>query len=503
VHDFPNLTDAIFEHAAKRPKMVALEDMTGRLTYRQFADHIGRASVWLRSLGIEPGQPVGVRLANSADHLILSLALMRVGAAKIEFGSAAGPQFDATARMLGVKTLFIEPPARAGGDIRCVTIGAGWRQTLAGFKGDFRHDGMSPEPTDILLSSGSTGPSKGVPCTHRLTLGRLADWNPTFLRAGLVSDDYSGTFLHVSSMSFTGFLLPLLARLVTGGKVVILPEFSKLLDFVRAIRAHDEAILMVTAGMCQELLSCAPEEGLLFPDVRAIVCAGTPLPAEAKRQAIRSLTPNFTEMYGNAGAGMLTALFPEEIPAHADSVGRVIPSLTVEIVDGADRPIGAGVAGFLRCRGSGVVEGLVNSVTSSAGFEGIRDGWYYPGDVAAIDAEGYLHLKGRAADAVTRRGVRVFPTVVEMALLSCPGVRDVAVLGLGSGRDTMVVAAIVADTEDGRALHEFCVGAIGAEHAPDSYMFSAALPRTAAGKTDRAKLRQQAEKLVARQRAAP
>ena len=89
MHDFPNLTDAIFEHAAKRPKMVALEDMTGRLTYRQFADHIGRASVWLRSLGIEPGQPVGVRLANSADHLILSLALMRVGAAKIEFGSAA------------------------------------------------------------------------------------------------------------------------------------------------------------------------------------------------------------------------------------------------------------------------------------------------------------------------------------------------------------------------------------------------------------------------------
>ncbi len=497
-----NLTDAIFEHAAKQPKMVALEDMTGRLSYRQFADLIGRAAVWLRGLGIEPGQPVGVRLANSADHLILSLALMRVGAAKIEFAtSGAGAQFDATVRNLGVKTLFIEPPARAAGDLRCIAIGPGWRRTLADFKGDFRHDGASPEPTDILLSSGSTGPSKGVPCTHRLTLGRLADWNPTYLRAGMVSDDYTCTFLHVSSMSFTGFLIPLLARLVAGGKIVILPEFAKLLDFVRAIRAYDDAILIVTSGMCQDLLSCAPEQGLLFPKARAIICTGTPLSAETKQHALRSLTPNFTEIYGNAGAGIVSALFPDEIPAHADSVGRVIPTLTVEIVDGADHPVGPNVAGFLRCRGSGVVEGLIAGVSSQAGFEGIRDGWYYPGGLAAIDQEGYLRLKGRAADAVTRRGVQVFPTVVELALMSCPGVRDVAVLGVGAGQDTQVVAAVVANGQDAQALHLHCIGAVGAGHTPDSYMFVAALPRTAAGKTDRARLRQMVQKSIERRRA--
>lgn len=498
----PNLTDAIFEHAAKRPKMVALEDMTGRLTYRQFADLIGRASVWLRGLGVEPGQPVGVRLSNSADHLILSLALMRVGAAKIEFAAdAAGSNFDAIVTRIGVKLLFIEPPARAIGDVACVSIDAGWRKGLSRYKGDFRHDGTEPEPSDILLSSGSTGVPKGVPCTHSLTIRRLNSWNPTFLRARMTSDDYSGTFLHVSSMSFTGFLMPLLARLFTGGKVVILPEFVKLLDFVRAIRAHDEAFLIVTPGMCQELLSCAPDEGLLFPNLRGMVCTGTPLPAGIKHQALRSLTPHFTEIYGNSGVGVMTALFPEDIAQHAGTVGRIVSGLTAEIVDDEDCPVGPGVPGNLRCRGSSVVEALVGGDASARGGEGIRDGWYYPGDVAQVDAEGYVRLLGRSADVMMRAGVRIFPTVMEMTLMSHPGVREAAVVILPHGSSVHAVAAVMPRGDgDAEALHRHCIDTMGALQAPDSIIFMTSLPRTGGGKIDRAKVRQHAAQALARTR---
>jgi acyl-CoA synthetase (AMP-forming)/AMP-acid ligase II len=493
----PNFTDAIFEHAARRPKAIALEDTTGRLTNRQFADLIGRASVWLRGLGVAPGQPVGVKMSNSADHLILSMALMRVGAAKIEFAVGGNnAQFDAAIRQLGVTLLFIEPPEHAIGDVACVVIDAGWRKRLSAFKGDFRHDG-SPAPSDILLSSGSTGLAKGVPCTHELILRRLADWNPTYLKAGMTADDYSGTFLHVSSMSFTGFMVPLQARLVTGGKIVILPEFVKLLDFVRAIRAHEDAVVIVTAGMCQDLLSCAPEDGLLFPGMRAMICTGTPLPARLKQQALRSLTPNFTDIYGNAGAGVVSALFPEDIPDHGDSVGRVIPGLTVEVVDDQDRPVAAGAPGHLRCRGSGVAGELVAGA-GARGFEGVRGGWYYPGDLGSIDGDGYLRLMGRSSDVVMRNGAPVFPTIVETTLMSHPAVREAVVVGLPQAGGVHVVAVVLSGGEgDGAALHRHCIDTLGPERSPDSIMFMASLPRTGGGKIDRARVREHAARALA------
>ncbi|MGE0668291.1 MAG: class I adenylate-forming enzyme family protein [Sphingomonadales bacterium] len=494
-----NFTDTIFEHARKHPKAIAVEDMTGRLTYKQFTDLIGRAGVWLKSLGVEPGQPVGVRLSNSTDHLILSLALMRVGAAKIEFSLAdADGRLDAAIRQLGVTRLFVEPPARAIGDVECVSIGPGWRKGLSSHKGDVRNAGADPAPMDILLSSGSTGLAKGVPCTHDLILRRLSDWNPTYLKAGMTADDYSGTFLHVSSMSFTGFLVPLQARLMTGGKVVIFPEFAKLLDFVRAVREHDDAILIVTAGMCQDLLSCAPAEGLLFPKMRCMVSTGTPLPAGLKRRALASLTPHFTEIYGNSGAGVVSALFPEDIARHADSVGRVIPGLDAEIVDDDGRPVEPGQPGLLRCRGSGVAESLV-APDGRPGAEGIRDGWYYPGDLASIDAEGYLRLLGRSSDVVMRAGVRVFPTVMEMTLMSHPDVAEAAVVSVAQGESVHVAAAIQPrDGKDGTALHQYCIDTLGSEQSPDSIMFMASLPRTGGGKVDRSKVRERAALALAR-----
>ena len=495
----PNFTDSVFAHAKKHPKAIALEDMTGRLTYRQFTDLIGRASVWLRNLGVAPGDPVGVRLSNSADHLILSLALMRVGASKIEFSvTEDGAALDRALRALGVKLLFIEPPSRAIGDLRCVSIDSAWRKQISRCKGDHRYDGVDPEPADILLSSGSTGVAKAVSCGHGLILRRLEEWNPTYLKAGMTADDYSGTFLHVSSMSFTGFLIPLLARLMTGGKVVILPEFSKLLDFVRAIRAHEDPIMIVTAGMCQELLSCAPAEGLLFPNMRCMVSTGTPLPADAKRRALASLTPNFTEIYGNAGAGIVSALFPEDIGGHADSVGRVITGLTVEIVDDKDTPVGVGEPGLLRCKGAGVAS---ENVDGGRGLEGIRDGWYYPGDVAALDGEGYLRLLGRATDSVLRAGVRVFPTMMEMTLMSHPEVIEAAVVSVPYGETIHVAAAVTSrGAKDGAALHKFCIDSIGSLQSPDSIMFVAAMPRTGAGKIDRAKVKASATAALARSR---
>lgn len=485
-----NFTDGIFEHARTQPKAIALLDGYSKLTWKQLADLVARASVWLNSLGIAPGDPVGVRMTNSIDHIILSLALMRVGAAKVEFGTHEGGRvFDSMIETLRIRTLFIEPPIRSLGVLRCITIGLDWRSGLTGFKGDHRHgDGF--EPFDIALSSGSTGQPKGVRLTHAQFMRRIEDYKPTMMELGVFSDDGTGSFLLTSSMSFAGFLYSTLNRLAIGGKVFVMPEYVRLQDFVRAVAAQKDAVLMLTSMMCEDLISCAPEEGLLFPEARAMLSMGTPLAARAKHDMISRVTPNFMEVYGGSGSGLISVLRPEDIADHSDSVGRLFSGVEVEIVDSDDRPVKPGATGYLRCRGSGVSPEVIGAAPAGR-FEGYRDGWFYPGDLAAIDADGYVYMRGRVSEVVRRRGVDVMPTTVELALMSHQGVREAAVIGLTRQGVSEIIAVIIPNGKpDAQAFHSHCIDRVGAAQAPGGYLFVKEFPRTGGGKIDRAKLRE-------------
>ncbi len=493
---FTNFTDTILAHAASRPKAVALADDYCKLTWKQLADLVGRASVWLNSLGIAPGDPVGVRMTNSIDHIILSLALMRVGAAKVEFGAGeTGRKFDGMIGTLKVGTLFIEPPARSLGAIRCVKIGLDWRAGLSAFKGDNKHPD-SYEPFDISLSSGSTGQPKGYPIGHAQLFRRTHDYLDALGPVGMFSNDGTGNLLLTSSMSFGGFLYTLMMRLGNGGRVTVLPEFTKLMDFVRAVQAEADAVLMLTSAMCEDLISCAPEDGILFPQVRAIMSVGSPLAARAKRDMVTRVTSNFLEVYGGTNFGLISVLHPEDMLDHADSVGRLFAGVDVEIVDSADRPVPPGVTGYLRCRGSGVSPQVISEAPQGR-FEGFRDGWCYTGDLGAIDSDGYVYIRGRVSEVVRRRGVDIMPTAVELALMSHPGVREAAVIGLTRAGVSEIIAVIIPSGKpDAQAFHSHCIDLVGAGQAPGGYLFVKQFPRTSAGKIDRPKLRQQIGKKV-------
>ncbi len=494
---FTNFTDTIFRHAAECPKAQALTDGVTKLTWKQLADLVGRASVWLRDLGVQPGDPVGVRMINGIDHIVLSLALMRVGAAKVEFATGdVGRRFDGMIATLGIKLLFIEPPARAIGSVRCVSIGHDWRAGLSAFKGDHKHPDDF-EPFDIALTSGSTGLPKGHPLGHRQQLNRMRDYIEALGSVGVMSRDGTGNFLLTSSVSFAGFLYTLMNRLGSGGKVTVLPEYVRLMDFVRAIQAQDDAILILTSAMCADLLSCATGDDLLLPNARAVMSLGAPLGAAAKRDMIRKVNPNFSEAYGGSNFGLISVLHPGDMETHAGSVGRIFSGVEVEVVDGHDRPVGPGETGYLRCKGSGVSPHVI-SERPLGRFEGYRDGWCYTGDVGAIDRDGYVYLRGRASEVVQRRGVDILPTSVELALMSHAGVEEAAVLGLTKDGVSEVIAVIrprgVPDTQ---AFHTHCIERLGASQAPGGYLFVKDFPRTTGGKIDRARLRARVMKEVA------
>src|SRR5580658_5227348 len=180
--------------------------------------------------------------------------------------------------------------------------------------------------------------------------------------------------------------------------------------------------------MCRTFAALGRPGGTLFPRMRGLVTSGLPLSASEKRAVAERVTPNLYELYGTAGTGTVSCLYPADVAKKAASVGRPVGGIAVEIVDSAGKTLPPGAVGHLRCRFSTGDQrpGFYGQSEMVAGVEGFRDGWFYPGDMAALDGDGYLFLKGLAVDVIRHGAAEILPGAIEEVLMTHPGVRAAA-----------------------------------------------------------------------------
>ena len=176
------------------------------------------------------------------------------------------------------------------------------------------------------------------------------------------------------------------------------------------------------------------------------------------------------------------------------SVGRPALNVDVQVVDGDDRPAGAGATGEIVCRSELNMIGYWRMPEATA--EVFRGGWLHTGDLAAFDDEGFLHIAGRLKEMIKCGGENVFPAEVERCLLEHAAIAEAAVFGVPDAHwGEVVVAAIV--LRSGAALSEGEVIAYVRERLagykkPRFVRFVDALPRTASTRqVQKALLREQ------------
>jgi long-chain acyl-CoA synthetase len=128
-----------------------------------------------------------------------------------------------------------------------------------------------------------------------------------------------------------------------------------------------------------------------------------------------------------------------------------------------------------------------------ASAEVIRDGWLYTGDIGRVDEAGYLFITGRDKDAIIAKGQNIYPVDVETVLCKHPGVAEAAVLGMPDEMRGEVVGAVVRLKEGQSAseqeLRQFCLGYLANYKVPRQIFFMKSLPKDAAGKVDKGKIR--------------
>jgi len=246
--------------------------------------------------------------------------------------------------------------------------------------------------------------------------------------------------------------------------------------------------------MVKRLVECPAE--CPSENIRTIVYGGAPMYVEDAVKALDRLGPRLAQIYGQGESPMtITVLTRAEIADREHprwrqrlaSVGRPFRCIEAMVADADDRPLPAGEAGEIVCRGDTVMAGYWQNPDASATT--LRGGFLHTGDVGAFDTEGYLTLKDRSKDLIISGGSNIYPREVEEVLLRHASVREVSVIGRPD-RDwgEVVVAYVVGDAPAGD-LDALCLASIARFKRPKDYVFVDSLPKNNYGKVLKTELR--------------
>ncbi len=470
-----NLADFISDNAARHASKHKILAGERSISFAELDAMIDAVAARLIAHGARAGEPVGLSLQDHPLHLAALFAVLRIGAIVLPMDWRWTPAEQLKiAKKFRPRVVLSEPNRPAAPGVDAVAVDRGWERASEAFKN--RVNDAANFPAMLGLSSGTTGEPKAVVTTHAQYHARIVSFTNA---CGLRSDD---VYCSTLPLVFSAGRLFALANLVNGATVALIPTLSAPAEVADAINAMNATTTCLVPSVTRQLLKLSADGRVRFPRLRVLMSIGAPM-HDADRTAIRRrLAPNLIDIYASTGGGLASVISAAEMDAHAGSVGRAAQNVEFQVVDESDQPLPTGSIGRVRYRGPGFPLGFYGGV--AAGDEDIRDDWFYPGDFAAIDADGYIHLQGRRSEIVIRGGINVFTPEVERALLTHAKITEAAVVGMPSdqaGED--LVAFIVSSSPlEVRDIMQHCRTRLAAYKIPGQFHFVNALPQNAAGK---------------------
>jgi fatty-acyl-CoA synthase len=350
-----------------------------------------------------------------------------------------------------------------------------------------------PAPDDlaqIVFTSGTTGAPKGVMLTHRAMCNAARLGGQRF---GLGAGDVYVDTIPLYHVGGQGVAFQIVQASATN---VLVTQFEPgvHLDLLEGERATH------TIGVPTMLLDVIAHPDFHRRDLsalRGLSTGGAAVPADLVRSIERSLGVRSTIVFGQTEAcGFISQTFLDDDPEDkASTVGRLLPQLDGRVVDpGRGVVVPVGEVGELQIRGFGVMAGYFDEPDATAATIE-PDGWLHTGDLAVMDARGYLRITGRLKDMIVTGGVNVFPAEIEAAIAAHPAVAEVAVLGVPHPRWGEAVVGVVrlatGTRVDAADLEAFTRERLAPYKVPKRWLFTDALPRNASGKVQKFRLREQ------------
>lgn len=468
----------------------AVVDERGALSWRQLARRVDNLAAGLAERGVRPGHRVAVLSDDRTEVVETYLALGRLGAVFVPLNHGLVPREVAEiadrARLSGIvgEAHLLDRLAGAGPAERLAFEDAAYREMAERDRTGPLPDVQSDDLAAILYTSATAGWPKGAVADHRalkdIALGWLAVAGPAE-DAVLVS----------CCPLYHGSVVLSLAYLAAGATLVLVPDPTPQ-RVLAAVRGHAATHVWLVPETLRGLLDLGGLAGL--PSLREVLYGAAPLPVEVYAKAARTTAAGFRQVYGSTEVGgPFVTLGPAEHPAPDGPLpevlpaGRVIPGMSVRVVDPEGGTLPAGQVGELCARGDGVMRGYWNDPGATAAAT--VDGWVRTGDLGHVDERGYVHLLDRRTDLIIRNGQNVYPAEIERVLRRHPAVLDAVVIGVrAEDAPEVLVAFVVAAAHDRPSAAEIdahLAADLADYKRPQEVRFLDALPRGATGKVRR------------------
>ncbi|MBM5811040.1 MAG: acyl-CoA ligase (AMP-forming), exosortase A system-associated [Gammaproteobacteria bacterium] len=511
LHEFLRVT------AAGTPAATAVVDRSSAVSYGELDAQVDAAAAGLAALGIERGDRVAVLMPKRVEKVVALFAVLRAGAVAVPVNPLLkGPQVGHILRDSGAAALvttgqrlpdlFGELGTLAG--LRAIIVsGEGGQQSSAGLSvvpwSRLLEGGPTPPAAEgdehelavIFYTSGSTGKPKGVMVSQRnLTVGArsVAEY------LGCCRED---RVLAALSFSFDYGFNQLATSFLVGATIVLL-DYLLPQEVLRTIERERITALAGVPPMWIQLAALDWPPGARR--LRYLTNSGGAMP-RATLARLRAILPEakIYLMYGLTEAFRSTYLAPAEVDRRPDSIGRAIPNVEVLVLRPDGTPCAAGEPGELVHRGPLVALGYWNDAERTAQRFRIVPGQritdappeleVWSGDTVRRDEEGYLYFIGRRDEMIKTSGYRVSPTEVEEEAYATGLVADAVALGvpherLGQGI-VLVTSAAAGQSADSERLLDALRRRLPRFMLPLWIEWRQELPRSANGKYDRARLR--------------
>ena len=343
-----------------------------------------------------------------------------------------------------------------------------------------------------MYTSGTTGFPKGAVMRHRGIVNNAAVFMD---RWEVQENDRSCTampFFHVG-----GCVLATLGAIYVGVALHPMLAFDPL-KTMQIVSSERCTTIGAVPTMLLAILQHPDFAKYDLSSLRAVVSGAASVPVYLMEQVKERIGADVAIVFGQTEASAaITLTRPEDsFELKSATVGVPLPHADVKIVQPATgEVVPCGERGELCCRGYLVMQGYYNMPQKTA--ETIdTDGWLHTGDLATMDARGYVNIVGRLKDMVIRGGENIFPREIEEFLIRHPAIADAQVLGVPDsffGEELLAVIRLQSGTQlSEQELREYSKGKISHQKIPRYIQFAESYPMTASGKVQKFVLRKQA-----------
>lgn len=492
-----NVGQILSERARLSPDLEAIVDLARdvRYSYQELDERVNATANALLDLGIKRGDRVAILMGNCHATIEAYYALAKIGAISVLLNWRLTPSeleyivADCSACAM-LYSAELQPLADA-----LKPLAPGIRHWIMEGEGDahpfqkmqaeasWQAPDVDVGPDDalfIMYTSGTTGKPKGAVLTH----GASVAWHMATLAT---ADNRFGERCYtVAPLFHIGGIGVVKIGVHRGLTNIIDKHFDP--DRVWSVIEEEQVnTTFLVPAMLNFMLKSSLAWQRDYESLRAILCGAAPVPVSLI-EAFAAKGVDIHQVYGATEThGGICLMSPDAARAKAGSTGRPYFGIEVRVVDSEGKDVPPHTPGEVITRGPHVMQEYWNKPEETA--RALRDGWFYLGDIAEVDEDGFIYIKDRSKDMIISGGENIYPAEIENVILRHDDVREAAVIGQRSeawGESPCAVIVPKSQDVDTRRLEEelraLCDGQLAKYKQPKAYEFIDTIPRNPSGK---------------------